>query len=239
MKQLITCGCSFTVVNSFTWTTFLGKKLPNYQHHALGRGSQGNGIISRKVIYKVNELLRTHSSEDLLVGIMWSGANRHDFFSEEVAAKIPVNMMNSHENPTIVAGSKSWVILNHHWDDPISTAYYYNFHDFTGQYIYTLEHILRTQWFLERHKINYFMTCFMENVLPKSLADNKECAHLYEQINFDKFLPVAGEFEWCLDSGIPFPMDPKCDQHPGPNQHEAFTDQVVYPWLIKNKLIKS
>ena len=57
MKQLITGGCSFSECRSHagTWPRHLADALPNYEHVSTAMGSQGNGLISRRVIYQVTE----------------------------------------------------------------------------------------------------------------------------------------------------------------------------------------
>jgi hypothetical protein len=81
-KLLITSGCSFSECISpavKTWPKHLAKELIDYTHQSYAMGSQGNGLISRGIVYGVNEALKTHSPEDILVGVMWSGTDRHDF----------------------------------------------------------------------------------------------------------------------------------------------------------------
>jgi hypothetical protein len=50
------------------------------------------------------------------------------------------------------------------------------------------------------------------------------------------FLPVLGEYEWCRDySDLEFP-NPE-DNHPSREQHRAFADQVILPFLKERNLI--
>lgn len=82
MKQLITGGCSFSECESpwiSTWPKHLANTLSEYQHIGTGLSSQGNGLISRQVIYQVTESLKRTSTNNILVGVMWSGPDRHDF----------------------------------------------------------------------------------------------------------------------------------------------------------------
>jgi hypothetical protein len=61
MKTLITGGCSFSEcvsTNIDTWPRHLARALPEYTHISTGLGSQGNGLISRRVIYEVSECLK-------------------------------------------------------------------------------------------------------------------------------------------------------------------------------------
>lgn len=232
MKKLITSGCSFSeciTPNIKTWPKHLADLLPEYQHQSFAMSSQGNGLISRGIVYGVSEALRDYRAEDILVGVMWSGPDRHDFFRYNPQLDYHDGYV---ENPTgfIPDHQKRWVIINQNWKNSYARTYYTQFHDFTGARIYTLEHILRTQWFLEKHQIPYFMTTFTGDVLHEDFCTKPDAVHLYDMIDREKFLPVAGEFEWCRDqSGIEFP-EPG-DPHPSSEQHSLFASQVILPFL--------
>ena len=238
MKILVTGGCSFSECISIhidTWPRHLSNILSDYTHISTAMGSQGNGLISRKIIYQVSELLKTTPAEDITVGVMWSGPSRYDFYYEENDFN-DQNIDGWMENPTsIVPNRKNWIILNHSWRNKFAKQYYGNFYSHIGSLIYTCEHILRTQWFLKSHNIKYFMSTFTSEVFPNQTM-NPEVNYLYNQIDFDQFLPVIGEFEWCRDkSNLPFPAVD--DEHPGSAQHLAFTEQIISPFLQDKKYI--
>lgn len=239
MKQLVTGGCSFSECISpwiRTWPQHLSTALPNYQHVSTAMGSQGNGLISRRVIYQVTETLKHTAAEDILVGIMWSGPDRHDFYVRQVPEILKEDGWM--ENPTkfIKDSTGAWAIMNYGWKMHHAKLYYTEFHTRIGSLIYTFEHILRTQWFLKQKGIKYFMTTYTGEVIPnfvKTLADTE---HLYNEVDFSKFLPITGEYEWCRDhSGLPFPM--LNDTHPSSDQHHMFTDQIILPFLKEKNLI--
>ena len=100
-------------------------------------------------------------------------------------------------------------------------------------YIQTLEHIVRTQWLLLRYNIKYFMTTFTSNVLPPNVeeAQYHECKHLYDEIDFSKWLPVTGMHEWAKNTGLPLMPDGAI--HPTTKQHKMFVDQVILPFGFK------
>lgn len=239
MKMLITSGCSFSDYRHGTWPNHLDKLLTEHTPNHLGLMSQGNGIISRKLIYKVTELLKKNNADELLVGIMWSGPHRYDYYNTFYHRDIknPIDSIDQIENPTgFVNNEKNWIILNGHWDNVSCKLYYKFFHDPVFGYVTTMEHILRTQWFLEKHNIKYFMTTYTDEVFDMSFISNPEVEYLYRQINFDTFLPVSSEYEWCRDfSNIKFPVDG--DKHPGTEQHKAFTEQVIIPFLKEKQYI--
>lgn len=238
MKKLITGGCSFSecIQHPGTWPKHLANSLPQYQHTSTAMGSQGNGLISRRIIYQVTEELKHTAAKDILVGIMWSGPDRHDFY--QLRTKQFINDDGWMENPTrfVANGQGAWTILSSGWLMPMSRNYFVNFHDQVGQYIYTLEHILRTQWFLKSQGVNYFMTTYMNAVLPELAQTHNDTRHLYNLIDHETFLSVQGQYEWCRDySGFPFPMPN--DPHPGVEQHKAFVNQIIIPHLKERNLI--
>ena len=242
MKHFVSGGCSFSecITSAMhTWPGHLWEMLPGYKHVPTAMGSAGNGLISRRVIYAVSQLLKQHPPEDILVGIMWSGPSRHDYYSAEIPdyikdARNKQENLYGMENPTNVVTEKNWIILNHQWtyrNDRLT--YYTQFHDHIGSLVYTYEHILRTQWFLKLHGIRYFMSTFNNEVCPGYKQEHNELTHLLEQIDFDKFLPVEGEYEWCRDhSELAFPVDG--DNHPSQAQHKLFAQQVIWPFLQKH-----
>ena len=252
---LVTGGCSFSETIS-PWITTWPKHLENYINpksaHHTGLGSGGNGLISRSIIYRVSQLLKQNNSEDLLVGIMWSGPDRHEIFVDknDVTETITHGMTIPGENGKSLGvynpynfidkdDDHSWLLLHpHNSGDTRSKVWYKHLHNNIGAYINTLEHILRTQWFLKSHNIKYFMTTYTREVLPKTLSnsipellsENKHTKHLYDLVDFDRFLPVEGEYEWCRDkSGLQFPN--KNDPHPSSDQHQLFTKEVIVPFL--------
>lgn len=238
-KLVITGGCSFSVANRWgnTWAKHLSLLRPEFEYKHTGLSSQGNGLISRRVIYEVTKALNTRKPEDILVGIMWSGIDRHDFYTRDPKG-LEKNTDNWDENPTqfIPSGGK-WVILNWNWQTEYAKQYYNTFYDRIGSLIYSLEHILRTQWFLKAHDIPYFMSTYTKEVFPDVTRAHVDTKHLYEQIDFDQFLDVVGEYEWVKErSGIGFEGSSD-GLHPSSDQHRAFTEQIVIPFLTSRNYI--
>ena len=226
-KILITSGCSFSETISpwiDTWPRHLARAMPDYQHVSKAMSSQGNGLISRSIIHACTE----YKDADLLVGIVWSGPDRHDFYLED--NKVDTTEDDCMENPTGFTENKRWIILNHNWRNQYAKAYYGMFHDSIGGKIYTLEHILRTQWFLKHHNIKYFMSTYTKEVL-EHIKDQLDCKHLYDLIDFNCFLPTDGIYEWVQDnigdSGFP----KADDNHPSSAAHKQFTESVILPFI--------
>lgn len=236
-KLLIASGCSYTAKYS-NWPEPLSDLL-NCPHDNYGVPSVGNGRISRSAIYGVSQSLKQYKPEEILVGIVWSGSSRNEIYQSSVDID---NIYPTPDNPHgFVSDKKNWVTLSHHWKDHYSDTFYRNFYDQTSADIITLEHILRTQWFLEKNNINYFMSTFAPGVLPDKVDENTE--HLLELIDFSKFLKVKSVMEWCIeDSNLPINESDKQymnlgtinNMHPTPEMSEAFAERVIMPHL-KNK----
>jgi hypothetical protein len=78
-KLLITGGCSYSQVpnTDVSWPQHVQNYIDPDHHIHTGKGATGNEIISHRVIYKVNKALEQgFNTEDILVGIMWSGCDR-------------------------------------------------------------------------------------------------------------------------------------------------------------------
>lgn len=229
MKILITGGCSFAELESGiidTWPKHLNNNLENYHHISTGIGSIGNGLISRRVLYQVQKNLQ--HADNMIVGISWSGPNRADFYMN-----LPPDMGNftDTKNPnSVVENYNNWIIMNPWWDHSLIQNYYTNFHDSIAQLVYSYEHILRLQWFLNQHNIKYFMTTMDGQTFPEKHISHHEVKHLYNLIDWTKFLPVTGIYEWCRDfSNLEFPV--KGDSHPSSQQHGLFTSNIIILFL--------
>jgi len=222
--KLITGGCSFSLTSQNikdhhpTWPDFLAQEL-DADLTSKAMGSQGNGLISRGVIYEVSQ--RLHEADEMLVAIMWSGTDRHEIYTSEPLFE---NIDMWAENPTgfVNSRNKNWQILNPHWMTEKSDIYYHKLHHATFGYINTMEHILRTQWLLQKYNINYFMTSFMD--IFKDMPRTKELTHLYALVDWEKFLPIRGMYEWC--DGCEGTGD-----HPSVEQHERFVKEVINEYL--------
>ena len=243
--KLITSGCSFSLTDQNRKGHF--KTWPNYLSEELGMsltsksmGSQGNGLISRGIIYEVTQnLLR---DIEIRVGIMWSGTDRHEVWSEEPLYSTETQSFSQRpwtENPTgFIPESKHWQILNPHWTTEKSAVYYAHLHDQMFGWISSLEHILRTQWFLEKYRIPYFMTFMKDPVFPDEdnlMYGYKELKHLRDLINWENFLPIKGMYDWCLetDSVEKPPGFGEKAYHPSTEQHKQFTREVILPFGFK------
>lgn len=243
MTILVTGGCSFSECTSpwvKTWPEHLENVIAPAQTFHEGLSCQGNGMISREIIWRVSQML--DQRDELIVGIMWSGIDRHELL-------LPGHQLPKNANRSITAPGQwinvynwikdsyaNWFILNHSNSTDFLKEYYTKICNHWHSQILTIEHILRVQWFLKLNNIRYFMTTFTDQVLQKEICKDPNVKYLYDQIDFDQFLPVSGEYEWCRDhSGLEFPVPG--DRHPGSEQHNLFTHQVIVPFLQQKGFI--
>lgn len=236
---LITSGCSFSECISpwiDTWPRHVERAIGPAQAFHEGLGSQGNGMISRQIIWRASQLL--DQANELIVGIMWSAPERHEL------------LLSSRQQPVIDFGmivpgyddklfnpynwikdtDYNWLLLHHSSTTELAKRYYLDMDNRVFSQLATIEHILRVQWFLKANGIKYFMTTYTDEVLPVKFCQQSNIKYLYDQIDFDQFLPISGEYEWCRDhSGLEFPVPG--DKHPSSEQHNLFTHQVIIPFL--------
>lgn len=241
ITTFLSSGCSFTAGHN-TWPNHVANhfnlKLLNY-----GASSAGNGYISRSLIYGVNKILQDIDASELLVGVMWSGASRFENYHSTIdqhQSKLKFKYVDDDEG--------AWVVLNANNMNSYSSPFFRMYHDIVGENIITLEHILRTQWFLELKNISYFMSCYSFGVLPsKEMMEHPSIKHLYQMINWDKFLPVDNCMDWCNSSDIQgFAPDKETQEkwknhsnsilgckatHPTTQQHKGFAEKVIVPYI--------
>ena len=235
------------------WQHICKEKL-NYNLFDLTEEKIGNALISRRVIYKVNELIKTHKPEDIVVGIMWTIPDIHERYVNDIKndsyiSKTETNLIS------VVDGIKNWRVLNF---ENISSSedcelYFKIIYNKLQSYVLSAEHILRTQWFLNRLGIRYFMTSYLdifhnkENYLKmydfSKLTDYKrkgyslnilwynEINYLYEMIDKKRFLPTHSMLDWLQEN---YPNDGFVDSEklkPNGFANVKFTTEVIIPFL--------
>ena len=213
MKVLLTSGCSFTETEEghtrccpLPLSEILNVPLVNY-----AKSSVGNQYIARTVVQGVERLLEELSAEDLLVGVMWTGIDRHEVYQGD-----------------------DWQILNAHWDDPLSTAYYNNLHDLTGAALTTAYWQFLTEQYLQNKGVKYFMTRMSAYPSELSLEGTDNAEYKLLKASRKNWLPVEGEFDWLeaySDTVFTKRESEGYHCHPDDVQHKTFTRQVIMPWL--------
>lgn len=265
-KVLLTSGCSFSETTLqdknmwYTWPIQLYRHLETHNNFTeylnCAMGSQGNGLISRGIIYNVIKLLEKYKPEDILVGVMWSGSNRADYrcYNKDLLSFYKGEIYDGWiENPTgfVEGAEKNWVILNAGWKIEEAQVFYKYFHDYVGMSIYSIEHILRTQLFLKSKGIKYFFCNYVDNnIIDFESSDYQkrkdEVDYLYNEIDFSQYLPVSSEHRWVYENAEDkedYHAKHFCNGrmsawiHPQKHHHKAFTEQVIIPWLQNKQYI--
>jgi hypothetical protein len=238
---LITGGCSVSVVSPDwprrTWAWHLGQELASRQQVHTARPAQGNGLISRQIIYTVLQHLNNTPAEGIRVAVIWSGPSRHEFYTENTEIDDQYHVGVTGASSFVNGGYGRWVLLNHHWTNDSSKMFYRYMHDGAGSMISTCEHILRTQWFLQQHGIKYWMSTLSSEVFDARWNEHPDIAYLRDAIDFDKFLPIEhGIYEWARDhSGLEYDASDLC--HPTTEQNHRFTQQVILPFMRAKDMV--
>ena len=252
-KIFIVAGSEF-VNNKNSWQHICKEKL-NYDIFDLNKEKISNALISRNVIYKVNELIKmNYKTDDIVVGIMWTIPMIHERYISD--GKNDDYMGKSETGFTsVVDNVKNWRILNH---DSISSSedcelYFKIIYNKLQSYVLSVEHILRTQWFLNKLGIKYFMTTYVdlfyneENLLKmydfsKLTEYKRECYrlnilgynevdYLHDMIDIKQFLPINSMLDWLQEN---YSVDGFGDSEklkPNDFGHEKFTTEVILPFL--------
>ena len=83
-RILITSGCSFSTFGQNyrqSWINHIQEKYDFKRYVHMGNPAAGNELIAERVIYALQTLLdKGHSSNDLYLGVMWSGIERKELF---------------------------------------------------------------------------------------------------------------------------------------------------------------
>tara|TARA_R100000664_G_scaffold8581_1_gene14104 strand:- start:6924 stop:7877 length:954 start_codon:yes stop_codon:yes gene_type:complete len=89
-KILITGGCSFSdswnlpeskYLYRRTWVNYIKEKYNFKKYVHMGNPASGNELIAERIIYALQTLLdKGYLSDDLYVGVMWSGIERKELF---------------------------------------------------------------------------------------------------------------------------------------------------------------
>ena len=239
------CSASFTHLSYShrSWPVHVAQLL-GCEHQNVAQIALGNGMISRRVIYAVEQALKSMSAQDIIVGIFWSDPNRHEFYNDRHVT----NWVNQSqwENPTSIQPydpssslqTKNWILLGPHCTEEYAKTHYRMFHSYIDSQIKTCEHVLRTQWYLEKNKIKYFMGTYTYHTFNKKFISYPEVSWLYNQIDRSTFIPIVGMLEWANKLTDPeLKFDPDDLYHLNTPQSKAFTDQVIWPFLKEKNYV--
>ena len=89
-RTLVTGGCSFSdnwnspeskYLYRRTWVNYIKEKYNFKKYVHMGNPASGNELIAERVVYALQTLLdKGYLSDDLYVGVMWSGIERKELF---------------------------------------------------------------------------------------------------------------------------------------------------------------
>jgi hypothetical protein len=213
-----------------------------------------NALIARKIIYKVNQLIKTNNPDDIIVGIMWTTPDIHERYisngkNDSYISKSDIKFYN------VVNDINNWRVLNHEFISSSEDCelYYKVMYNKIQSYVLSVEHILRTQWFLKKLGIKYFMTFHLDifhedkNYLKiynlEKLVEFKktnynfnilnynEIDYLYKIIQMNMFLPVDGMLEWLQENYINEGFEDDEKLIPSSFGHNKFSTEVIIPFL--------
>ena len=242
------------LVNSKNSWQYVCKEKLDYNLFDLTEEKISNALISRKIVYKVNELIKTHKPEDIIVGVMWTIPQIQERYISDIKNDDYVGKKET-ELTSVVDGVKNWKVLNF---EQISSSedcelFFKIIYNELQSYVSSVEHILRTQWFLNKLGIKYFMTSHLDifhnkenylkiydfsklteykksNYLLNILSYN-EINYLYDMIDKKKFLPIYSMLDWVQEN---YPIDGFEDVNklkPNWFANEKFSTEVILPFL--------
>ena len=253
MKTLLTSGCSFTEdrPGGFSWPNLISKQM-NTKLVNLGSGMSGNSFIAKQLINTISH--HYMDEKDLVVGVMWTDVSRKDILIsrketlkwgeiKKQPSKLWLDQVIDDKltYPTVTMSGEAykkskdinslWTKSGmHNWveaDTEFWKTWYTDYYTFEGMFWETLENILRTQWFLEKYNIPYFMTS-LNDLFTEGLSKYEEPKHLYDLIDMDKFClydGTKGIYEHNIENNIPFDHT----IHSTREGHEAFCADVITP----------
>lgn len=228
----ISSGCSFTQ-DPHTWPYHFAEKL-GFHHYPMGIGSNGNDLIARRAIWKVNQLLKNNvDPRNIVVGVMWSAPNRAQFYVDNNIVlhrlSIPKISASTHFSWPENDRHGKWVLINAGFENQFANNYYRFYTNNTMDAIKSYENILRLQNYLKLNNIKYFFSSMNEHVFSDIDVQTIHTDYLKEMIDWSRVLPVKGCYEWCRDN-MPDDFPVPGDDHPSGEQYCAFVESVVIPF---------
>lgn len=230
--HFISSGCSFTY-DDFTWP-FHFSEILGYKHYPMGIGSNGNEHIARRAIWQVQNLLKDGvDPKQITVGVMWSAANRAQFYIEnefvlDRLAK-PKWSDNSHRSWPEEDNIGKWILINAGFPNQFANSFYKYYTNSTLDSIRTYENILRLQNYLKLHNIRYFFTNMSHSTFDEDGVRTIQTDYLKEMVDWSRFIPITGCLEWAREH-MPDDFPVPGDDHPSGLQHRTFVERVVIPF---------
>ena len=224
---ILTAGCSFTKYKWACWPNFVKWYEPGHNIINLGRSANSNETIARSVynaVMKYKEIKKIY--------IMWSGADRYEIVVDKKPEKSSEDVTWSSYNPDF----RWYQYHGGHVETEKHRYYQKHFLNERQNQIRLLEKIVMTQMFLDKHKIEYKMMCFMGNILlhNEDTMSNGQRA-LYKNIDWSNFIfykDKLGLFEFA-NQEYPNEYAEKSDNHPLPLTHYKWVKDIMYKSKIE------
>ena len=237
MKYLVTSGCSFTAYDR-CWPYRLAEQLGNINYTLINdaEGSSGNAFISRRIVYQIGKLLAQGiDTEDILVGVMWSGANRSNIHDLNIN-NIGRDAVNPYYWP-VEESKGAWQIFS-----PTSSArkvlwFYQHMFSYYQSVLETYEYVNYLQNFLENKGIKYFMVPYMDGWAYEGEHNNDDpyIRMLVDSIDYSKWPTQQGQWEWIVENYSH--LDFANATHPGQEQNNLWVEKIIIPWLKENNYV--
>ena len=177
MKLVIAHGCSFTKYKWSCWPNFISWFEKDINIKNLGFPASGNETIARGV---VNSVMKYKNIEHMY--IMWSGSDRY-----EIIRDTKEEVMHDQATYSIFDSDFKWHLwFGGHPDNKQHLTYQKHFLNEGQNWFRTLEKILYTQMFLDKHNVDYTMMIYKKDVLRHENLSKAETV-LYKQIDWTKF----------------------------------------------------
>jgi hypothetical protein len=267
VKYIVTSGCSFTNTkdcvdytthgmdydlykedNYKSWALHLEDIIPDSKVYNRALPGIGNGHIVRSIIWQVNELLKQNiKPTDVFMQVTSPDRKELLLDCEDMTSETDGNL-HTHYIPDVLYNTKKlndnklW--LKHSYEDDSIMKYHYKYYNNKmSALVETLENMLRLEWFLKLHKINYKIF-FGWTILNFDFWQATETEYLWGMLDSDNvwfYKNYGGITQWVADNLLfedryvtgdrltedGFPLD----QHPSNKAHREFAKQVVSKWV--------
>jgi hypothetical protein len=240
IKNFIAGGCSFTCNASDDWPSIIAQKYNPAWHRNLARGGAGNYYIAESVIHCLNT--EKFDPKETLVIIMWSGYSRLDLQVTEQFFKMLEHYRYKTEiwkNHYVFSGGE----LGGWQNDLLLGNVFKSLYAVTNHEILanqTLNHMLRTQLYLEHHGYNYKFLSFInywQNT--KELISRQDYSlKIFNNLLYDEILKANWIFnndkkdcfyEFAKERGLLLGDN----FHPNNQAHKEFAHECIIPHIKK------
>ena len=217
--MIIAHGCSFTKYKWSCWPNFISW-FKNIDVKNFGFSASGNETIARGV---VNSVMKYKNIEHMY--IMWSGSDRYEVI-RDTEEKLEHELATySRFDPDF-----NWCVwFGGHPDKKQHENYQKHFLNEGQNWFRTLEKILYTQMFLDKHNVDYTMMIYKKDVLRHDNLSNAETV-LYKQIDWTKFKfykDKLGMWEFANEL-YQDQFAEESDQHPLPFTHYKWVKDIIF-----------